>query len=280
MTVVDTHVHYWEEATPERPHDPEGIHWGAAVTAEQLLERAAAAGVDRIVQVTPSLMGFDNRYSIEAALRYPDRIAGVFGRFDVLAPDVDRRLRELMSQPGMLGIRITLHQPPFDTWLVDGTLKPFLTAAEQQQVRVELFVPYQSRVLAETARRYAGIAFLIDHMGIRRMPGEPPDRFADWPNLIALAREPNVWIKVSYFPEAAPDGEAYPFPTSQRHFRRLYEAVGSERMIWGSNYPPSARACTYRESVTFMSEACGFLDSADRQAILATNFSRYLAAVA
>jgi predicted TIM-barrel fold metal-dependent hydrolase len=267
MTVVDTHVHYWAEATPDRPHDPEGIHWGAAVTAVMLLERAAAAGVDRIVQVTPALMGFDNRYGIEAALRHPDRIAGVFGRFDVLAPDVEGRLRELMSQPKMLGIRVTLHQPPFE---------PFLTAAERQGVRVQLFVPYQARELLATARRYDGIRFMVDHMGVRRMSGEPPDRFADWPNLIALAREPNVWIKVSYFPEAAPDHERYPFPTSLRRFRALYEATGSERMIWGSNYPPSARACTYRQSVTFIEEAATFLSAADRRAILGENFSRYV----
>jgi predicted TIM-barrel fold metal-dependent hydrolase len=278
MTVVDTHIHYWAEPTPDRPHDPEGIHWGAAITAEMLLERASAAGVDRIVQVTPALMGFDNRYGIEAALKYPDRIDGVFGRFDVLAPGVDARLRELMAQPKMLGIRVTLHQPPYDTWLRDGTLEPFLTAAERQGVRVQLFVPYQARELQTTARRFDGIQFMVDHMGIRRMPGEPPDRFADWPNLIDLAREPNVWIKVSYFPEAAPDHERYPFQTSLRRFREYYEATGSERMIWGSNYPPSGRACTYRESVTFITEACEFLTAADRRAILAENFSRYLSA--
>ncbi len=259
MTVVDTHVHYWEEPTADRPHDPEGIHWGAAVTAEKLLDFATAAGVDRIVQVTPALMGFDNRYSIEAAQRYSDRIVGVFARFDALAADVDARLKDLMAQPKMLGIRITLHIPPYDAWLRDGVLDPFLTAAERQNVPVELFVPYQGRELQRTARRYPGIRFLIDHMGIRRMPGEPPDRFADWPALIELAAEPNVWVKVSYFPEAAPDGEAYPFPTSLRHFEEYYKRAGAARMIWGSNYPPSARACTYRQSVTFIEEASSFL---------------------
>ena len=78
-------------------------------------------------------------------------------------------------------------------------------------------------------------------MAIRHnaIPGNT-DPFFHWPELIQLAREPNVWIKVSYFPESTMKFEKYPFSAAQRYFRELYEAVGAKKLIWGSNYPRDA----------------------------------------
>jgi predicted TIM-barrel fold metal-dependent hydrolase len=111
--IIDTHLHYWERSTGERPHDPDGIHWGEEMLAEDLLKEAGRAGVTHIVQVTASLLGYDNRYSLEAAAKHRDRVVGVFGRFNPLLPDNEGRLNAFMAQDGMLGVRITLHQPPY-----------------------------------------------------------------------------------------------------------------------------------------------------------------------
>jgi hypothetical protein len=43
------------------------------------------AGVDKLIQLTRGLMGFDNSYSIEGATRFPNRIR-VMGRFNAGAP--------------------------------------------------------------------------------------------------------------------------------------------------------------------------------------------------
>ena len=59
--IVDTHVHYWEPESPERPYDPHGMRLGDPVSVEDLLATVGAAGVDKILQVTPSIMGWDNR---------------------------------------------------------------------------------------------------------------------------------------------------------------------------------------------------------------------------
>lgn len=273
--IIDTHVHYWQRTTPERPHAPDGIMWGDEMLAEDLFKLSDEAGVDRIVQLTASLMGFDNRYSLEMATRYPEKIVGVFGRFDPLAPRVAERLRDFMSHPRMMGVRLTLHQPPYDVWLRQGMLEPYLSAAQEQSVPLEIFAPFQAKEVGEMAQRYPGLQILVDHTAIRRMAGHP-QRYAFWDDVLKVAELPNIWMKVSYFPEAAPDTERYPFPTSLEKFKQLYDHVGAERMIWGSNFPPVKRACSYKESVEFIKDACTFLSGADRKVIFATNFLRYM----
>jgi predicted TIM-barrel fold metal-dependent hydrolase len=273
--IIDTHVHYWERSTPARPHAADGIIWGEELLAEDLFAEAAAAGVDRIVQVTASLMGYDNRYSIEAAKKYPDKVVGVFARFDPLAPDVAGRLKELMAQDSMIGIRLTLHQPPYDRWFRDDMVHDFLKAAQDQKVPVEIFAPFQTEEITKVALAYPGIQFLIDHMTIRIMK-EYPDRFFKWQDVLRLGELPNIWMKVSYFPEAAVGSETYPFVHSQQRFKQLYEHIGAGKMVWGSNFPPVKRACSYKQSVDFIKDECGFLTSEDKTAIFGQNFLSYI----
>lgn len=273
--IIDTHVHYWQRSTPERPHAPDGIIWGEELLAEDLFKEAAAAGVDKIVQVTASLMGYDNRYSIEAAKKYPDKVVGVFARFDPLAPDVAARMKELMARDRMMGIRLTLHQPPYDRWFRDGMVHDFLKAAQEQRVPVEIFAPFQTEEIRKVATCYPGIQFLIDHTTIRIMK-EFPDRFFHWPDVLRLGELPNIWMKVSYFPEAAVGQERYPFPQSQQRFKELYEHIGADRMVWGSNFPPVKRACSYKQSVDFIKDECNFLKPAEKTAIFGANFLKYV----
>jgi predicted TIM-barrel fold metal-dependent hydrolase len=200
----------------------------------------------------------------------------VFGRFDPLAPDNEGRLKEFMAQEGMLGVRITLHQPPYDTWLREGLLNDFLAAVEKLGIPLELFAPYQTRELHDVVKRYPGILIMLDHMGLRRLPQYADNWFWNWSEILKLGEQPNIWMKVSYFPEAAPQGEKYPFPTSKQRFSELYDHIGADKMIWGSNYPPVLRVGTYPEAVTFISQECDFLSEADRSAIFAGNFIKYI----
>ena len=116
---------------------------------------------------------------------------------------------------------------------------------------------------------------MLDHIGAAP-DAAYTDRYWNWPEILKLGEQPNIWMKVSYFPEAAPEDEKYPFPTSKQRFRELYDHIGPDKMIWGSNYPPVLRACSYPEAVTFISEECDFLTEADRSAIFAGNFVKYI----
>jgi predicted TIM-barrel fold metal-dependent hydrolase len=268
--IIDSHTHYMEPPSAERPHVNHSIM--EPITVDEIAAHAAAVGVDRVVQVTGSMMGEDNRFSIEGAAARPDKVFGVVGRFDPIAPGVKARLAAYFAQPHILSLRLTLFLADSEAWLRERALEPFLRAAADLRVPVCVHAPFQNAELQETVRRHRGVRFVVDHMNIRHeQDATAQSAFRQWPQLLALAAEPNVWIKVTYFPEAAMGSERYPFPTARQRFRELYDHVGAARLVWGSNYPVVKRACSYQEAVDFVRVGCDFLSAAERAAIMGAN---------
>ena len=84
--IVDAQVHLWKAESEDwkwvpgmKPQMPEPF------TVEKLVPLMDQAGVSRVVVVPPSWPGDRNDYALEAARRYPDRLA-IMGRV-ALEPD-------------------------------------------------------------------------------------------------------------------------------------------------------------------------------------------------
>ncbi|HTK00363.1 MAG TPA: amidohydrolase family protein [Bordetella sp.] len=270
--IIDSHLHFYDIPDKGPGREDEDDHLGFG----DIRRNARVVGVDQVVQVTPMAAGYDNSHSFAMAERHPDFVAGVVARLDPMAPGIEESLRALMDHPKMLALRLTLIEDHNTAWLADRTLDGFFTMAQEMGVPIELFAPFRVAEMHETVRRYPGIRWLIDHMGLRYYAGKDNSgAFRQWPELLRLAAEPNAWIKCAYFPEAAKDLESYPFPAAQQRLRELYDAVGSSRLIWGSNFPNVRRACTYDQAVDFIRRECDFLSTADRAAMLGTNLLSY-----
>lgn len=267
--IFDSHVHYWEPPTSERPHSAAGIVIGPPVSVEALVEAARSAGVDRIIQVTPSCMGFDNRYSLEGAERFPDRVR-VFGRVDPTGADMIDRVDEWREHRLAAGVRLT---PLVDRreWAANPDWTPFWQRCEELALPTAVYAPNQARELAALAQAHPGLILLVDHCALPHANAT----FEDWDEVLDLARLANVTMKVSHFPESAVD-EGYPFPSGQRRLREIYEHFGADRMIWGSNFPPVLNACSYAQAVSFVRDECDFFTDDDRAKVLGGTLARLL----
>jgi predicted TIM-barrel fold metal-dependent hydrolase len=91
---------------------------------------------------------------------------------------------------------------------------------------------------------------------------------------VLLAREGNnvmiesggiTWL---YHPEF------YPYPTAIRRIREAAELVGMDRLMWGSDYPRTITAITYRMSYDFVEKSAEFTDD-EKQAFLGGNAQRF-----
>lgn len=264
MTIVDAQIHVWSADTPSRPW-PAGraqhAH-GPSLGAEEVLRVMDAAGVARAVLVPPSWIGDDNGDSVDAARRYPDRFA-VMGRFDPKTPDAAQRLAGWLEQPGMRGIRLTFHLDHWKAWLVDGSLDWFWAACEARQIPLMIHVPGQAPAVSPIAARHPRLRLIIDHLG-RRSGTKDDAAFADLDDVLALARHPNAAVKVSALP--CYSSEPYPFRPLHKHIRRVYEAFGARRMLWGTDY--SRLPEPYIDAIRLFTEALDFLSEADRDWIM------------
>jgi hypothetical protein len=129
-TIVDAQVHLWKAETPDWRWVPGRVpQLPEPFTIEKLVAMMDEAGVDRVVIVPPSWPGDRNDYALEAAKRYPGRFA-VMGRIPLEKPESAALLPRWKEQPGMLGVRLTLHRAQA-VLLEGGSADWFWPAAEK-----------------------------------------------------------------------------------------------------------------------------------------------------
>jgi predicted TIM-barrel fold metal-dependent hydrolase len=274
VKIIDSQVHIWAANTPERPWAPgmeNRAHLPEPLSAEKLLGWMDEAGVDAAILVPPSLEGDRNDLALQAAQRFPDRFA-VMGRIALDRPDPNR-LKDWKSQPGMLGVRLTFHRPDTRPSLTDGSADWFWPVAEEYDIAVMVHAPERLKVLAEIAQRHPGLRLIVDHMGFARETRDDKV-LAAADRLIALARHPNVFVKVSALPcySRAP----YPFRNLNEPLRRIIAAFGSRRCFWGTDLSRMLEHCSYRQGVTHFTEELDFLSAQDLEWIMGLGIAECL----
>ncbi len=275
MLITDTQVHLWEAHRPDRPWPPEQVgkpsfvavpgarpHRAEPLGADELIAMMDRTGIDRAVIVPPSPVGDSNATALEAAARFPARFA-VLGRFN---PDLDgarARLRTWLEQPGMLGIRMTFYKPIWARWLAPGAIDWFWSDCETLGIPISALAFGAVREIGRLAERHPGLTIILDHLA-RRSELRDDACFADLDELLALARLPNVAVKATALPCYTND--AYPFANLYPYLRRVYDAFGPERIMWGSDL--TRLPCSYLESLDHVRHGLDFLSEDDRARIL------------
>ncbi len=260
MDIIDCQVHVWPPERPDRMflRDGQGREH-APYPCEQLLVDMARAGVDRAVLVPPSIEGDRNDYALQAAQDHPDRFA-VMGRFPLTTGKGRNLLAGWRQQPGMLGVRLTFHRDADRPWLTDGTADWFWPEAERYDIPVMVHAPERLAEVGEIAARHPGLRILVDHMGFARATMDDKTKPAA-ERISALARHPNVYVKVSALPCFST--EPYPFRNLTEPLRRVIDAFGPRRAFWGSDITRVPKSCSYRQTVTHVTETLDFLSADD-----------------
>jgi predicted TIM-barrel fold metal-dependent hydrolase len=271
--IVDSVVHIWAAASPERPWKP-GAQAQRAVPlgADELLDAMNDAGVDRAVLVPPSWEGERNDVALAAASRYPDRFA-VMGRLDPLGHESPSRLPDLLRQTGMLGLRITAQMSAETrSTLSSGQFEWLWRELERLDTPVFLSVPHaMSGLIDDIALRYPGLRIVLDHIGLPY--GTVDDvAFRDIDRILPLGRHPNVAVKWSALP--CYTKEPYPYRNLHPHLRKVHNAFGSERIFWGSDL--SRSPISYRENLSMIADEIDWLRPSDKEWILGKGICRWL----
>jgi predicted TIM-barrel fold metal-dependent hydrolase len=264
--IVDAQVHLWKAPTADWPFVP-GLtpQLPEPMTIERLLPLMDEAGVDRVVIVPPSWVGDRNDYALEAVRRYPERFR-VMGRFPIQDQQAGALPPRWKKQFGMLGIRLTFNNETTKKWLSDGTADWFWTAAERARIPVYVFTPYQTAKLGPIAERHPELTLIIDHMGLTLGMAKDGSVSAAIDQAVALAKYPNVSVKVSASPGVS--NEPYPFRDVAVHLQRVFEAYGPRRCYWGSDLTNTFSKGPYRQRITHFTEELSFLSERDKDWVM------------
>lgn len=271
MMIVDAQVHVWPPDRPDRPLGP-GHEERTPYSYEQLLGDMERAGVDRAILVPPTIERDRNDYVLEAARNYPGRFAAM-GRIPIKTGAGKDLLRGWREQPGMLGVRVTFHRDVDRPWLTDGSADWLWPEAERHNIPVMVHAPERLPEIGAIAERHPGLTLIVDHMGFARATIDAATGPAAT-RMIALARHPNVHVKVSALPCFST--EPYPFRNLREPLRRIIDAFGPRRSFWASDITRIPKTCSYLQVVTHFTEELEFLSADDLDWIMGRGLAECL----
>jgi L-fuconolactonase len=271
---VDAHQHFWLLADREGQWPPASL---ATIHRDfmphDLLPTLQRAGVEAtvLVQSLPSVA--DTVFLLQLADRHPF-VRGVVGWVDLKATDAVEQIDRLARHPRLRGLRPMLQDLSDSAWIADPALDAAVEVMLAHRLCFDaLVLPRQLSALTWFARRHPGLPIVIDHAAKPHITtGELEPWLAD---MSALAALPQVHCKLSgLLTEAGPSPDA---ERLQPCVQAIYRLFGSERLLWGSDWPVLRLAGSYDAWLAMARRLCKAqgADDAAMSAIFGGNAQRF-----
>ena len=243
---IDSQVHAYERDRPERPWAGT-LQGPAEVTGDDIVAAMDAVGVDGALLISPFTMyRYDASYALEVYAKHPTRF-GLIRPFDPDSETIDEDIAQWTGTPGVVGARIMLSNQEYEA--DHPGLNAILAAGGRVGVPVNVMCSTRLPLFRELALRNPGTRMVVDHLGIAQPPAPPPlpEPFADLPDVLSLAELDNVAIKISG--AGTLSHQTFPYPDIWEPLRRIFDAFGFERCLWGTDWTRAVNSLTYEQGV-------------------------------
>ncbi len=244
--IIDTHTHFYD------PSRPQGVPWPPkndsvlyrTVLPAELESIAKPLGVKGTVVVEASPLVEDNAWVLEIA-KNESFILGLVGHLKPGQPNFARDLDRFAANKLFRGIRTG----GWDISLApekSGYVRDLELLAKRGLSVDVLGGPETLPKIAQLATAIPGLRIVINHCAGVRIDGKAPDQ-AWMDGIRKAAAHSHVMMKVSGLPEAT--GKEFSAPRDVEFYRPtldvLWNEFGEDRVIFGSNWPVSARFADY-----------------------------------
>lgn len=296
MHIIDAHSHLWLRQDTVLNGKPirttkngRSIFFGEEVqmippfiidgrnTAEIFLSNMDYAQVSAAVVVQEFIDGLQNEYLADVQQRFPSRFL-TCGMADYLRPDFFNQAKTLIES-GFKGMAIPGHRldtPQGRILLNSEEMMRMFKLMEAKDVFLSITLAdgdTQVGEMEEVIQECPNLRIAVGHFGMANPPVTPPWHDKGWQSQIRLARHENVMIESGGITWLY-NSEFYPYPSAIRAFREAADLVGWDRIMWGSDYPRTITAITYRMSYDFITKSTE-LTAQQKALILGGNAERF-----
>lgn len=216
-------------------------------SAEVFLSNMNYAQVGGAVVVQEFIDGIQNDYLAKVKSDYPERFF-VFGMCDYFKPGFYDTAASLIDS-GFKGIAIPGHRLILSDGRVNlnsPEMMKMFHLMEDKGVILSLCLAennLQNGEIQEVIEECPRLKIAIGHFGMVTAPG--------WEDQIKLALNDNVMIESGGITWLF-NKEFYPFNGAVRAIREAIDMVGADKLMWGSDYPRTITAITYKMSYDFI----------------------------
>lgn len=253
--VIDSHLHVWGDENevdvyPYQQEPPTNIKNIASV--DTLIQLMNDNNIDGSLIVQPINYKNDHSYVMNAIKKYPNQLKGMMlydPLYNTNVNDAIERLNDLVLQ-GFVGVRFNpylFQQINENQWELMS--KPNSISLRIYQRCGELNIPvgimcfkglkYHYNDIIQLSEISPKTIMIIDHFGFTSLSqsNDNEDDDKQFQQLLSLAKYPNVIIKISALFRLH-DTDTTNYNNVYKHrFMPLLESFGSERLMYGSDFP-------------------------------------------
>ena len=270
---IDAHHHFWQIGRYDYAWmGPDLEVLLAHYMPDELAPLLARNEINRTVLVQTISSVDETRWFLQLADEHVF-IAGVVGWVDLTDPAVGETLDELNDHPKLAGIRHQVHDESNDNWLTRDDVRAGLGELAKRSIPYDLLIRPQhlpaARVVAEA---FGELTFIVDHIAKPRIAEGDWDDWAD--GIAALAACPNVACKLSGMITEA-DWASWTAQDLSRYIGHVIDRFGTERVMFGSDWPVCLLAGSYDQVVEALSANVAGLSQAEQQNVFGNNAARW-----
>ena len=260
--VIDTHHHIWLRKDVAWLADPPiprmfGDYFGLRrdYPVEEWINDIVPQGVTKSVHVTamwgPTRALDETRWlqSVADKHGFPH---GIVCNADLTDPDIDVKLKEQTQFPNMRGVRQMLYwdsdpvrrAAPRPDFCNDPAFRRGFALLEKHKLHFEFQVyAGQANFAVELIKAFPDVPMILVHAGM--LTARAPQAIEQWrAALTAMAAFPNLHVKISG-PGMFTNGVTYPH--ARQWIRDVIQIFGTERTIYGSNFPLEKLHASYAD---------------------------------
>ena len=283
--IIDAHAHLWLNVDtvvngsaihPLEPNRSRSLFFGeerqmlppymtdGQNTAERFLSNMDYAQVSAAVITQEFIDGLQNSYLEQVQRQYPDRFF-CFAMAEFRKPGFLDEAKSLIRS-GFRGIKIPAARLP-QQFLNEEFMQLFRWMEQQNIILGIELADGDAQVgqLEEIISECPQLKIAIGHFGMVTRP--------NWMSQIRLARHENVFVESGGITWLFND-EFYPYPSAIKAIKEAADAVGMEKLMWGSDYPRTITAITYKMSYDFVTKSKELTDK-EKQQFLCDNARRF-----
>ena len=267
VPIVDAHLHCFAgKGSQEFPYHAKAPYQpDEAAPPERLLACMDGAGVDHAVVVHPEPYQDDHRYLEHCMAVCGKRVKGTALVFAEDPASVSK-LAPLAKKLSLVATRIhattPARLPPFGK----PELRNLWRQAGDLGLAVQLhFIPKYAPGFEPLIREFPSVRVIVDHLG-RPLQGTPEEHAV----VMGWGRFPNTIMKICSLPKPTEPA----FETLVPITRRLVDAFGADRMIYGGGFSAAATPETYRAVRENSRRLVGHLSASDQAKVLGGTAAR------
>jgi len=277
LSVIDTHVHFWDRARLSYPWLEEVPAIAGRHTPRELADEAGRRFPTRIVFVQADTRdgAAEAAWVEQLAAREPggSALAGIvaFAPVDQGAETL-AALAAMRARPLVRGIRHLIQGETDPGFCLRPAFVAGVRAVGAAGLVFDLCIRHhQLRAVTELARACPETRFVLDHAGKPDIRGRVLDPWRA--DITALARLPHVACKISGLVTEA-DPARWTIDDLRPYVEHLLGAFGPGRLLFGSDWPVVKLASSYDRWLDTALALLEPLAPTERQAVLADNARR------